>query len=56
MLPGPVFNVELITTARRPRYYAFRVVYGLAILLLVWQNYSRHAGTGSAGRTSTPRR
>src|SRR4051794_40814056 len=32
MLPGPVFNVELITTARRARYYAIR--FGLGILLL----------------------
>ena len=40
MLPGPVFNVELVTTARRPRYYAFRVVYGLALLVLFWQNYA----------------
>ncbi len=40
MLPGPVFNVELLTTSRRPRYYAFRVVYGLALLILVWINYS----------------
>ncbi len=40
MLPGPVFNVELLTTARRPRYYAVRVLYGLALLVLIWQNYA----------------
>ncbi|MDB5350480.1 MAG: hypothetical protein JWN86_1727 [Planctomycetota bacterium] len=40
MLPGPVFNVELLTTARRPRYYAVRVLYGLALMVLVWQNYA----------------
>lgn len=40
MLPGPVFNVELLTSSRRPRYYALRVVYGLALLVLIWQNYS----------------
>src|SRR4051794_235194 len=40
MLPGPVFNVELLTTARRPRYYVFRVIYGLALLVIVWQNYA----------------
>ncbi len=40
MLPGPVFTVELLTTARRPRFYALRVLYGLMLLILIWQNYS----------------
>ncbi len=39
MLPGPVFNVELVTTARRRRYYAVRVGYGLSLLAILWQNY-----------------
>ena len=38
MLPGPVFNVELLTTARRARYYVLRFVYGAILLLLVWMN------------------
>jgi ABC-type transport system involved in multi-copper enzyme maturation permease subunit len=38
MLPGPVFNVELLTTARRARYYALRFLYGLVLLLLIWQH------------------
>ena len=37
MLPGPVFNVELITTARRARYYAIRFVYGMILLFFVVQ-------------------
>ncbi len=38
MLPGPVFNVELLTTARRFRYYAIRSGYGLFLLFFIWQN------------------
>ena len=38
MLPGPVFNVELLTLARRKRYYALRFFYGLLLLYLIWQN------------------
>ena len=33
MLPGPVFAVELMTTARRARYYALRTFYGLVLLV-----------------------
>jgi ABC-type transport system involved in multi-copper enzyme maturation permease subunit len=40
MLPGPVFNVELLTTARRPRYYALRLLYGLILLGLISSFYS----------------
>ncbi|HWE37242.1 MAG TPA: ABC transporter permease subunit, partial [Isosphaeraceae bacterium] len=39
MLPGPVFNIELLTTARRGRYYALRTVYGLVLLLIVAASY-----------------
>ena len=38
MLPGPVFNVELLTLARRGRYFLLRTVYGLLLLLLIVQN------------------
>src|SRR3954451_8209225 len=37
MLPGPVFNVELVTTARRARYYAIRFAYGMILLFFVVQ-------------------
>jgi ABC-type transport system involved in multi-copper enzyme maturation permease subunit len=39
MVPGPVFNVELLTTARRLRYYVLRLIYGLVLLIVVLQNY-----------------
>jgi ABC-type transport system involved in multi-copper enzyme maturation permease subunit len=42
MLPGPVFNIELLTTARRARYYAIRLGYGLLLLFFIWQNAPWH--------------
>lgn len=39
MLPGPVFNVELLTTSRRLRYYLLRMVYGACLLAMIWQSY-----------------
>ncbi len=39
MLPGPVFKFELLTTSRRPRYYLVRALYGLILLVILWQNY-----------------
>jgi len=39
MLPGPVFARELLTTARRGRYYAMRSLYGLVLLAILWGNY-----------------
>ncbi|MBX6315728.1 MAG: ABC transporter permease subunit [Isosphaeraceae bacterium] len=44
MLPGPVFHVELIITARRARYYGLRVLYGLILLLVLWQTYESRLG------------
>ena len=32
MLFGPVFTLELLTTARRPRYFVLRTAYGLILL------------------------
>jgi ABC-type transport system involved in multi-copper enzyme maturation permease subunit len=49
MLPGPVFQVELITTARRRRYFFLRVLYGLILLLVVWFNYTQTFWRASAG-------
>lgn len=40
MLPGPVFNVELLTTARRARYYLVRVLYASILLFVLYQTYS----------------
>jgi len=39
MLLGPVFRAELLRTARRRRYYATRVAYGLLLLAVVWLGY-----------------
>ena len=36
---GPVLRFELITTARRGRYYAARFAYGLFLLYTVWTAY-----------------
>jgi ABC-type transport system involved in multi-copper enzyme maturation permease subunit len=55
MLPGPVFNVELLTLARRTRYYVLRTVYGLLLLLLIWQNdpaLYRYSGASETGEIS----
>ncbi len=38
---GPVLTFELITTARRGRYYAARVAYGLVLLYTFWAEYNR---------------
>jgi ABC-type transport system involved in multi-copper enzyme maturation permease subunit len=38
MLPGPVFTSELLTTARRARYYVVRFAYGLILLWFICQN------------------
>ena len=39
MTLGPVLRFELITTARRGRYYLARFVYGLFLLYTVWVAY-----------------
>ncbi len=39
MLLGPVFNAELLTTARRARYYVVRFLYGMVILFLIYLSY-----------------
>ena len=38
MLPGPVFNVELLTMARRKVTYVIRFLYGLLLLFLISQS------------------
>jgi ABC-type transport system involved in multi-copper enzyme maturation permease subunit len=49
---GPVVRYELITTARRGRYYLGRTVYGSVLLFLLWQQF----GAWEAGhpRGGTP--
>src|SRR6516225_4271030 len=37
---GPVFRFELITTARRKRYYVARFVYGLLLLYALGNQYA----------------
>jgi ABC-type transport system involved in multi-copper enzyme maturation permease subunit len=39
MFPGPVFQFELLTLARRRRYYVMRFLYGLLLLWVVAQSY-----------------
>ena len=40
MLLGPLFHVEMVTVARRGRYFVLRVVYGLLALFLLWIAYA----------------
>jgi ABC-type transport system involved in multi-copper enzyme maturation permease subunit len=40
MLPGPVFTFELMTTARRGRFYATRAFYATVLLLILWAVHS----------------
>jgi ABC-type transport system involved in multi-copper enzyme maturation permease subunit len=44
MLPGPVFTFELITTARRGRFYVARALYGILLLLILWAIHSLWSG------------
>ena len=39
MLLGPVFQSEMVTTARRSRYFVVRVLFGLLLLLCLWICY-----------------
>jgi len=41
MLPGPVFNFELLGTARRSRFYLVRAFYVAILLVMLW---AIHAG------------
>jgi hypothetical protein len=36
MLPGPVFTFEMMTTARRGRFYSLRALYAIVLLLILW--------------------
>jgi ABC-type transport system involved in multi-copper enzyme maturation permease subunit len=41
MLPGPVFNFELMATARRSRFYLVRAFYAAILFIILW---AVHAG------------
>ena len=41
MLPGPIFAVELLTSARRARYFLIRVLYALVLLFMLWITYEQ---------------
>ena len=40
MLPGPVFNFELLSTARRGRFYTIRAFYAIVLLIILWAIHS----------------
>lgn len=42
MLPGPVFAVELLTTARRARYFVLRTLYGCVLLFVFWYTFQAY--------------
>ncbi len=40
MLPGPVFTFELLTTARRGRFYLARAFYAVVLFIILWTVHS----------------
>ncbi len=40
MLPGPMFSLEMVTSARRTRYFVIRVLYAVVLLLCLLMIYS----------------
>ncbi len=40
MLAGPIFRVEMVSAARRDRYFWLRVIYGAIILFVLWTTYA----------------
>jgi ABC-type transport system involved in multi-copper enzyme maturation permease subunit len=49
---GPVVRYELITTARRGRFYLVRVLYLLSLLILLWNQFQFFASSHPAGATA----
>ena len=47
MLPGPVFNFELLATSRRSRFYLIRAFYAAILFVILWGVHS--AWTSEAG-------
>ncbi len=53
MLLGPVFQTEMVTTARRTRYFVLRVLFAAALLLCLWTSYgSASSWNNAAGQLS----
>ncbi len=48
MLPGPIFNIELLTSARRTRFYWIRSIYAAILLLALWSEYPGTFATSNA--------
>ncbi|MGA2032125.1 MAG: ABC transporter permease subunit [Thermoguttaceae bacterium] len=46
MLPGPLFSVELVTSARRARYWVIRVLYAGLLLLFLCSTYIEYYRLG----------
>ena len=40
MLLGPIFSLELVTSARRTRYFLTRAIYAVVLLLGLWVTYA----------------
>ena len=52
MFPGPVFQYELLTLARRKRFYFFRFGFGAFLLFLLWANDPRSYSYRDPGSSS----
>ena len=53
MLLGPIFRVEMVSTARRKRYFALRIVYAALILLVLWVSYESTQSWVQYGNVTT---
>lgn len=48
MLLGPIFSIELVTSARHARHYLLRVAYAMLLLLVLWTSYETSVHLGQA--------
>jgi ABC-type transport system involved in multi-copper enzyme maturation permease subunit len=51
MIPGPVFSFELLTTARRGRFYVMRAAYAVLLLMIFWSIYAGWSATAETELT-----
>ena len=51
MLLGPIFQVDMVSTARRKRYFGLRIAYAALILLVLWGAYESSGLYGAATRS-----
>jgi ABC-type transport system involved in multi-copper enzyme maturation permease subunit len=49
MVTGPIFRVEMVSSARRRRYFFLRSVFGLLILWVLWSSYQGASYAMSSG-------